>query len=387
MSSNVSLSSAVRANLNALQSTAQMMSSVQEKLSTGKKVNSALDNPNSFFTAKGLENRASDLSSLLDDMGQSVQTLKAADKGITSISGLVDAAKAKVNQASQTTNQAERTKYVKEYNELLTQIQDIAKDSGYKGKNLLGGQGNDMKVTFNENGKSSLSISAVDYTDASSSTGLNLSRLATGTSGTSTISLTNGTGTAALTAGNLLTADNEFNVGDVITLTDTNGSELGKLEIKAGTTVGDLQKFLGDVDGVSTGLTGGTLTVTADFKLNLSSSGTAPGAFADRSTNNTAESGLAKDSGIDSVLNSLKKAQDTLRSQASTFGTNLSIVQNRQDFTKSMVNTLQEGAGRLTLADTNQEGANLLALQTQQSLASTALSLAAQADQNVLRLF
>ncbi|ALV28208.1 flagellin N-terminal helical domain-containing protein [Pannonibacter sp. Q-1] len=387
MSNNVSLSSAVRANLNALQSTAQMMSSVQEKLSTGKKVNSALDNPNSFFTAKGLENRASDLSSLLDDMGQSVQTLKAADKGITSISGLVDAAKAKVNQAAQTTNQVERTKYVKEYNELLTQIQDIAKDSGYKGKNLLGGQGNDLKVTFNENGKSSLSISSVDYTNVSSSTGLNLSRLATGTSGTSTITLTNGTATAALTAGSLLSADDEFNVGDVITLTDTNGSELGKLEIKAGTTVGDLQKFLGDVDGVSTDLTGGTLTVTSDFKLNLSSSSEAAGSFADRSTNNSAESGFALDSGIDDVLNSLKKAQDTLRSQASTFGTNLSIVQNRQDFTKSMVNTLQEGAGRLTLADTNQEGANLLALQTQQSLASTALSLAAQADQNVLRLF
>lgn len=390
MSSNVSLSSTVRANLNALQSTAQMMSSVQEKLSTGKKVNSALDNPNSFFTAKGLENRASDLGSLLDDMGQSVQTLKAADKGITSISGLVDAAKAKVNQAAQTTNQVERTKYVKEYNELLTQIQDIAKDSGYKGKNLLGGQGNDLKVTFNENGKSSLSISSVDYTNVSSSTGLNLSRLATGTSGTTTIDLTNGTASAALTAGSLLSADDEFNVGDVITLTDTNGSELGKLEIKAGTTVGDLQKFLGDIDGVSTDLAiTGTLTVTSDFKLNLSSSSSAPGSFADRSTSQLAadESGFASDSGIDDVLNSLKKAQDTLRSQASTFGTNLSIVQNRQDFTKSMVNTLQEGAGRLTLADTNQEGANLLALQTQQSLASTALSLAAQADQNVLRLF
>ncbi|MBO6932746.1 MAG: flagellin, partial [Roseibium sp.] len=83
----------------------------------------------------------------------------------------------------------------------------------------------------------------------------------------------------------------------------------------------------------------------------------------------------------------LTSAQNTLRAQASTFGTNLSIVENRQDFTKSLINTLEEGAGKLTLADTNEEGANLLALQTQQSLASTSLSLAAQADQNVLRLF
>ncbi|MEP1929678.1 MAG: flagellin, partial [Roseibium sp.] len=173
----ITLSSAVRSNLNALQATSDLMSSVQEKLSTGKKVNSALDNPNSFFTAKGLENRASDLSSLLDDMGQSVQTLQAADKGITAISDLVDAAKAKANQAAQTSSQSERAQYASEYNELLTQIEDIAKDSGYKGKNLLGGTGNDLSVTFNEDGSSSLSISAVDYTDASSSTGLNLSDL------------------------------------------------------------------------------------------------------------------------------------------------------------------------------------------------------------------
>ncbi len=387
MANNVSLSSAVRANLNALQSTAQMMSSVQEKLSTGKKVNSALDNPNSFFTAKGLENRAGDLGSLLDDMGQAVQTLKAADKGITSISGLVDAAKAKANQASQTSNQVERAKYAKEFNELLTQIEDVAKDSGYKGKNLLAGDGNDLKVTFNESGKSSLSISAIDYTSASSSTGLNLSAIKSGTSGSATITLTNGTASAALTAGSLLSADSEFNVGDVITLTDTNGSELGKLEIKAGTTVKDLQNLIDDIDGASSSLSGGALTVTADFKLSVNSKSSAPGAFAGATTNNTDEGGFAKDSDIDAVMSKLKKAQDTLRSQASTFGTNLSIVQNRQDFTKAMVNTLQEGAGKLTLADTNQEGANLLALQTQQSLASTALSLAAQADQNVLRLF
>lgn len=388
MASNISLSSAVRSNLNALQSTAQMMSGVQEKLSTGKKVNSALDNPNSFFTAKGLENRAGDLGSLLDDMGQSVQTLKAADKGINSISGLVDAAKAKANQASQTSNQVERAKYAKEFNELLTQIEDVAKDSGYKGKNLLAGDGNDLKVTFNESGKSSLSISAVDYTDASSTTGLNLSDIASGTSGTATVSFQNGTGGAtALGSTGLVAADSNFNVGDVITLTDTNGSELGKLEIKADTTVKDFQNFIDETEGVSTSFASGTITVTSDFKLSVNSKSGQAGAYTGATTNNTAEGGFAKDSDIDAVMNKLKKAQDSLRSQASTFGTNLSIVQNRQDFTTAMVNTLQEGAGKLTLADTNQEGANLLALQTQQSLASTALSLAAQADQNVLRLF
>ncbi|MBS8260201.1 flagellin [Roseibium polysiphoniae] len=374
----ITLSSAVRSNLNALQATSQLMSGVQEKLSTGKSVNSALDNPNSFFTAKGLENRASDLSSLLDDMGQSVQTLQAADKGIEAISDLVDAAKAKANQASQTSSQSERAQYAEEYNELLTQIEDIAKDSGYKGKNLLGGTGNDLSVTFNEDGSSSLSISAVDYTDSSSSTGLALSDLAEATEGTTTATV--GSSGAATTS--LLTDSGSIAEGDVITLTDVNGTEVGSLTVEDDTTIGDLEDLYDGIDGVSTAYAAGVITVTSDFVLSSDSSGSLTVADTDGD-----DSGFASDSDIDAALSSLKSAQDTLRAQASTFGTNLSIVESRQSFTNDIINTLEEGAGMLTLADTNEEGANLLALQTQQSLASTSLSLASQADQNVLRLF
>ena len=74
-----------------------------------------------------------------------------------------------------------------------------------------------------------------------------------------------------------------------------------------------------------------------------------------------------------------------MRSESQTLGANLSTVQIRQDFTKATINTLQTGSADLTLADSNEEGANLLALQTRQQLSTTALSLAAQADQNVLR--
>jgi len=381
---NITLSSAVRSNLNALQNTSNLLSSVQEKLSTGKKVNSALDNPNSFFTAKGLENRANDLSSLLDDMGQSVQTLKAADKGIEAISDLVDAAKAKANQALQTSSQSERKKFASEYNELLTQIEDIAKDSGYKGKNLLGGTGNDLKVTFNEDGTSSLAISSVDFTDTTSSTGLNLSDLASGSTGTGTLTINGGSTTTTLSTTNTLTSDPNYAVGDILTLTDSTGTELASLEVTASTTIGDFDSFIDSASGVSGNLSSQTYTITSDFEVTLSSSSATP---ADVSTTHSSTNGFSTDSKIEAVLSKLKSAQDTLRSQASTFGTNLSIVQNRQDFTKSLINTLEEGAGKLTLADTNEEGANLLALQTQQSLASTSLSLAAQADQNVLRLF
>jgi flagellin len=94
---------------------------------------------------------------------------------------------------------------------------------------------------------------------------------------------------------------------------------------------------------------------------------------------------FGSDSSLDTRLNTLTNALTTLRSQASAFGSKLSIVQNRQDFTKSLTNTLQVGSDNLTLADTNEEGANLLALNTRQQLQTTSLSFASQADQAVLQ--
>ncbi|GAB5428868.1 MAG: hypothetical protein Devi2KO_23270 [Devosia indica] len=95
---------------------------------------------------------------------------------------------------------------------------------------------------------------------------------------------------------------------------------------------------------------------------------------------------LDSDTNIDAELAKLKSALNEVRSQASTFGSNLSIVENRQTFTDSMINTLEDGAGNLTLADMNTEAANLLALQTRQSLSQNSLSLASQADQSILQL-
>jgi flagellin-like hook-associated protein FlgL len=93
------------------------------------------------------------------------------------------------------------------------------------------------------------------------------------------------------------------------------------------------------------------------------------------------------DPSIDTLLDNLAQSVNVVRTQASDFGSKLSIVENRTEFTKAMINTLEVGADNLVLADTNEEGANMLALQTRQQLSTTALSLAAQADQAVLRLF
>src|SRR5437764_9307001 len=99
--SNITLSSSVRQNLLSLQDTANLLSTTQTRLATGKKVNSALDNPTNFFTASGLDARSSDIGNLLDSIGNGVQVLQAADTGITSLQKLVDTAKSIANQSLQ----------------------------------------------------------------------------------------------------------------------------------------------------------------------------------------------------------------------------------------------------------------------------------------------
>src|SRR5258708_8832290 len=101
--SGIVLSSSVRQNLLSLQSTADLLSTTQNRLATGNKVNSALDNPTNFFTAQGLDNRASDINNLLDSIGNGVQVLQAANTGLTSLQKLVDTAKSIPNQVLQTT--------------------------------------------------------------------------------------------------------------------------------------------------------------------------------------------------------------------------------------------------------------------------------------------
>ncbi|HTO63446.1 MAG TPA: DUF1522 domain-containing protein, partial [Bradyrhizobium sp.] len=101
--SGIVLSASVRQNLLSLQSTADLLATTQNDLATGKKVNSALDNPTNFFTAQSLDNRASDIGNLLDGIGNGVQVLQAANTGITSLQSLISSAQSIANQALQTT--------------------------------------------------------------------------------------------------------------------------------------------------------------------------------------------------------------------------------------------------------------------------------------------
>lgn len=281
----IRISAASRDNLLSLQRTSELASRTQNRLATGLKVTSALDDPNAFFKAKGFDSRANDLTNLLSDMNQSVQTIKAADNGIKAIEGLLEQAKAKASQASASSTDSEREAFRIEFEAVLDQIETVARDSGYNGTNLLansaGTTGESLRTQFNEDNTSSITITGADF-DTSTQTG----------------------------AGNL------------------------------------------------------AITTTA----------------ADDWT-------VANQANVDTALTELTAAFSTVRTKASSFATSLSVVQSRIDFTEDSINNLREGSGKLVLADQNEEGANLLALQTRQQLGTTALSLTAQAEQGVLRLF
>src|ERR1700759_848177 len=165
MSSDIVLTAGVRANLLQLQKTADLITSTQEKLATGKRVNSALDNPVNFFTAQGLTNRASDLGNLLDSMSSGISTIQAANNGITSITQLVQSAQALVSQAQQTTDPTVRSGLAAQFNAILGQVNQMAGDASFNGINLLNSSASaNLTVTLNESGSAGGTIYAGGFT-------------------------------------------------------------------------------------------------------------------------------------------------------------------------------------------------------------------------------
>ena len=278
--SSVALGASMRANLLSLQKTNSLLETSQLRLSTGRKVNSALDDPRSFFTAQGLNNRASDLGRLLDGMGQSVQTVKAADTGVTAMTKLMEQADSIVTKAKEhinsggTSTDAEIAAFEKDFDAIMVQMEGVLEDANYRGINLLT---DDKLVTqFNEDNSNTFEIAGADF----------------------------GTGT-------------DLGVTWSTATTDWTNADLTSFESRA---------------------------------------------------------------------SEISDALTKLRNYSSSLSTGLSIVETRQDFTKSLMQSLEEGADKLTLADPNEEGAKLLALQTRMQLGVSALSMAAQSQQSVLQM-
>ena len=572
----VALTASMRSNLLSLKNTQKMFDKTQDRLSTGYKVNSAMDNPSSYFTAQSLNSRADDLSSLLDSIGQAISTLQTADEGITSLQDFVEQAKSIANSARDTANVSASTKSTIKFDKDAlksqkvvgeaipnakvgdtmvirygdstkitgtTNVQEdtllsgigldalkagdasikvdgkeykIVTDAATENKMVTGSYAKDsiFKVTEAANDGAKTTYKAVDAdgneitwektenaasiaVDEFAKAGAAFDRTVT-EDGKTTMTMPEFTKDGTATAATATMADaatiyvkstadleefakvletmigsDKFSAsivdGNMVFATkDTTSIEItGKfkdafgmdegvaIEVKADDTAESLRQKIDKLEGIAAefdndgrliikseqgddmvisgalaeklGVNGAVTngnneraTYASQFNkvliqinelvqdtsykgINLLKGDDLTVVFNESRTSNLELKGVTFDAqglgftdaindwkdtdSIDTALDQITKATSLLRAQASEFGQNLSTVQIRQDFTENMINNLQTGADKLTLADMNEESANLLALQTRQQLATNSLSMANQAAQSVLSLF
>jgi flagellin len=411
--SGIVLSASVRQNLLSLQSTADLLSTTQNRLATGNKVNSALDNPTNFFTAQGLNNRASDITNLLDSIGNGVQVLQAANTGLTSLQKLVDTAKSLANQVLQAPTgysvKASATSIAPTGAGALS-VAGTAADLTNAGTNSLNGltyvftpaTGAATTITVSSTVAAGNVNSIDNFNAALTTAGIGLvASLAS--NGSITFTSTNDNASQTLTTGTTAAANTVAlsGTGTFALVTPTGGSagkpvaDAASQAIRAN-LVAQYNNVIQQISTTSQDASFNGINLLNGDNLKLTFNETGKSTLNIQGvTFNAAGLGLASlTSGTDFLDNAsankaltlLGSASTTLRTEASALGSNLSIVQLRQDFSKSLINVLQTGASNLTLADTNEEAANSQALSTRQSIAVSALALANTSQQSVLQL-
>lgn len=174
MADDITLSAAVRGNLLSLQGTAYNIDKTQTRLSSGNRVNSPLDDAAAFFAASGLNNRASDLNGLKDNIDQSISTIEAAVNGLEAITELVEQAKGLAITSKATGDTSERSTLAVQFNSLLAQIDSLANDASFGGTNLLQASPDNLAVTFNEDATSNLTVLGIDSTTGTSGININV---------------------------------------------------------------------------------------------------------------------------------------------------------------------------------------------------------------------
>ncbi|MEN3209979.1 flagellin [Methylorubrum populi] len=429
MSSGITLSAATRQNLLSLQETADMAATNQGRLATGKKVNSALDNPVNYFTAVGLTDRSTALSGLLDGISNGIQTIQAASKGVDAASSIVKQMQSVVTQmqSNAATNlpklqgtaalgtAAEATATGKSRHDVAvskkivgattpadattagivgvdaTKVDTFQLKAGTTVTNIAIGANDTVNDLVNNINKSGIATAAVDslgqiqITGTGSDTLTVSAGLLDGTTGALTADATE---LAKLTGGATASA-----AGGTSAQRSALVDQFNNLRTQLDQAVKDAG-FNGTnlLNGDSMSIAFNEKTGSAQSKLQmqgnaLSSSSLGLGTFVDSSTAQAgANFGVQNNSDLTKASDALTNALASLKSVSSTLGSNLSTVQNRQTFTKEMMNVLDTGAANLVNADMNAEAANSQALTTRQSLGISALSLANQANQGILQL-
>jgi flagellin-like hook-associated protein FlgL len=410
--SGIVLSAGVRQNLLSLQSTAELLSITQNRMASGKKVNTALDNPTNFFTAQGLDNRASDINNLLDSIGNGVQVLQAANTGLTSLQKLVDTAKSIANQVLQTTSgysvKASATSLAPAAGTAGTASDLVNIGSGtantLKGKTFVftpaTGAATTITVTDTAGAGNVNSIDA--FNSALSAAGLGLTA-SLASDGSITLTSSNDNASQTLTLGTTAATNNIAISGtDTAALVTPTGGTAGAPVADAASQairkslVNQYNDIITQISTTSQDssfnginlLNGDNLKLTFDEtgKSTLNITGVTYDAAGLGLGSLTSGTDFLDNSSANAALTKLSSASTVLRTEASALGSNLSVVQLRQDFNKSLIDVLQTGASNLTLADANEEAANSQALSTRQSIAVSALSLANQSQQSVLQL-
>ena len=372
------LSAGVQSNLLSLQNTNDLFTQINTRLSTGKKVNSALDNATNFFLSNAFKASATTLQGLLDNgITNSLRTIDAANTGITAITALINQIKANLTQALTTTNTTAVTTGT------VSNLTSASSFATVAGHTITVSDGvttatyttvgvtttvaqivNAINNTALETVKASLSGSGQILLEAQGATTITVGGTATAGE-LAQFGLVAGVTAAGVLSASRTTSAQQFDalrtqIDQLAADSGYNGVSLlngGGLKVVFNQTATSFQTIAGSTD-TSTGL--GVVASTGNFQTTFD---------------------------INAALTNATAALTTLQNQASTFASSLAVDQARSDFTKAQINTLNTGANGLVVSDPNADGANLLALQTRQQLGSTALSLATQADRGVLRLF
>jgi flagellin len=438
---NTILSSGVRNNLLTLQQTSAQQSVIQNRLATGKRVNSAIDNPVNYFTSMSLNDRSSQLTGLLDGISNGIQTIQAASKGIDGITKLVSSLQSTVKQAQADAAQNRPTKAgttlatAAEAAVTSKSLKDIALDKKIVGADAVADAATatssgdlgiiDTQTFLGISIKSGSTTYTASFSSATATVRdvvneINKSGVATAfvdekgqlnVKGTGSEDVEFGFGSSAVDGAGAITGAGTGAANAAIGFVAADATTAGAIKGQGITSAvrsnliqqfNDLRTQIDEL-AKDSGFNGVNLLqgdkVSIQFnektgknqsKLDIQGSTLSSDNLGINQATNTQLTGFVNfqnDSDLEAATKSLTGALTSLKSISSSLGANLSVAQTRQDFTKDLASVLSQGADNLVAADGNQEAASLLALQTRQQLSQTALSLSNQSDQAILRLF
>ncbi|MGL4440332.1 MAG: flagellin [Bosea sp. (in: a-proteobacteria)] len=423
------LSKGIRSNLLSLQNASELQDKTQIRLSTGRKVNSALDDPLNYFQSEGFSSRGKDLTRLLDNMGLGIKTIEAADNGLKAITRMVEQMQAGLRTALN--SNASNAKLSTGMDLVNRRSIDYGTNPNLLNTSTPPGPlrtGDAMAITFTVPSNPTLPATTMNFTIGAPAitTAQDLVAAINATPANNNATTGERYVNASVDAGGRLVIDNTTTGSLQLQWTPTAvvppavatnlNSLFGTFEPPlAGSTpldTGTIQsatnttraKFAEQYNDLLTQISftakdssynGTNLLYGQSLDMIFNEDATTRmvirGVVFDSAGIGLASTdvrrNLQSDTEINAALVKLTESIKIIRAQAATFGANNTVATTREAFTKEAVKLLKQGADNLVVADLNEEGANLLALQTRQQLSTQALSLASQSDQAILRLF